>query len=84
MRWRKKVKQNKAGTPWDRELVVEDDDDVLVDDVAGFCNLLRVVVDGMTRVEVVRGLESEKSAKEGVVVVVDGGGDGRGSTDADV
>lgn len=84
MRWRKKVKQNKAGTPWDRELVVEDDDDVLVDDVAGFCNLRRVVVDGMTRVEVVRGLESEKSAKEGVVVVVDGGGDGRGSTDADV
>lgn len=78
IRWRKKVKQNKAGTPWDREQVVEDDDDVLVDDVAGFCDLLRVGVDGMRRVEVVRGLENQKSAREGVVVVVDGGGDGRG------
>ena len=64
--------------------MVEDDDDVLVDDVAGFCDLLSVGVDEVRRRRDVRGFKNQKSAREGVVVVVDGGGDGRGSTDADV
>ncbi len=76
--------QNKAGTPWDREWVVEGDEDVLVDDVAGFCDFVSAGGDGDIRVDLVRGFENQKSAREGVVVVVDGGGDGRGPTDADV